>query len=397
MSKPGRAYKMIYQPIRLKRRLVESGISQSVLMKGINKEGYKCSRPTLNLCINRGYFPSNAEKFKKAAESALEKLGCSSEGIWETEPEGRGVKKRGRPRNHKHRDSRYEENIGGEEKMNIIKDYLEDEAIAHFGLSDDPFFELNDHKEIWMSPQLKVAERKVYRAVKGRGIIAITGDYGMGKSTFLRHILSKLIEDKSVRIIMPDRPKREKFDEGLLIEGILRQYNIKSFPRSIGTRYELVKRMLTESMKMGEYTVLIFEESHDIREEFFIDLKRLWDSGQIFKLVALIVIGSGGKDGNNRAWGLRGMIEHNTFIREFAERCCLVDIGSLNGKMGEYLDYRFKKAGRSLKQVFTDAAIKVLSDKAGTPQQANNIAVKAMQNAYRDGKTQVQAEHVAEA
>lgn len=405
MSRTAKVYDMPYRPLRLKRRLLDGGLSQTSLMKALNEKGYECSRPLINLVVNKGYTPDKKpEVFKSLVEEVLKGRGLSAEDIWDQEPDERRPAKNQVPRKIYKRmplpgAGTAEEGTTGEEakKMNYTKEYLEPEEIVHFGLEDDPFFDLDDHRDIWMSAQLKVAERQVWRTIKSRGIIAITGNYGMGKSTFLRHVIAKLLGDKSVRIIMPDRLDREKMTGGLLTEEIISQLGGNKMPRSAGQRDKVAKKLLEDNMKSGIYTVLAIDEAHDLKESIFISLKRLWDSGMIFKLIAIVLIGAGGRDEAGKNWGLRGMIEGNPYIKEFAERCYVVDLGKLNGNMSDYLDYRFRTVGRPVGEVFTDDALVHLAQRAKTPQVANNIAVRAMKNAYQDGKTTVHFDHVNDA
>jgi len=278
--------------------------------------------------------------------------------------------------------------------MNYTKEFLEDAHLQHFGLKEDPFYDLEDHSSIWMSPQLRAAERHVMRCVKGRGIMAVTGDFGMGKSTFLRHVLGKLFKDPQVRVVMPDRQDRELMTGGMFTNAIIRALGSGKMPSGGDERDALAKRLLEQNMRAGVYTVLIVDEAHDLRERIFIALKRLWDSGAIFKLIAIILIGAGGIDENNQVWGLKGQIERNPYLREFAERCYMIDLGRLNGNMVDYLDFRFKKCGRSVREIFSDEALALLAEKARTPQLANNIAMRALQNAYRDGRVKIGWHHV---
>jgi type II secretory pathway predicted ATPase ExeA len=394
MSRQAKPYRLPNRPIGLKRRLADAGISHAKIAEKVTNEGCKCSRTLLNLLINKGDLPKRGTAgFKKALEKVLADMGVSASAIWEYEPEDRQPPKRLQPKKgHKYY---FEEEKKEEAKqpMNYTKVYLESDHLIHFGLEDDPFFDFDDHTEIWMSPQLKAIERHAYRTVKGRGILAVTGDFGSGKSTLLRHLLVKLQADPFVRLIMPDRLDRERMTGSMFTNDIIRTLGGTKMPTSSEERDRLAKQLLEKNMKSGVYSVLVIDEAHDLKEKIFIALKRLWDSGAIFKLIAIILVGAGGGEGG-KVWGLRGMIEHNPYLKEFSERCYLVDLGKLNGSIIDYLDYRFRKVGRPVREIFTDGALSLLAQKAQTPQLANNVAVRAMQIAYRDGKSQVHFDHM---
>jgi type II secretory pathway predicted ATPase ExeA len=185
---------------------------------------------------------------------------------------------------------------------------------------------------------------------------------------------------------------------GLLTEEIISQLGGTTMPRSAGQRDKVAKRLLEDNMKSGVYTVLAIDEAHDLKEKIFISLKSLWDSGMIFKLIAIVLIGAGGRDEAGKNWGLRGMIEGNPYIKEFAERCYVVDLGKLNGNMSDYLDYRFRKVGRAASEIFTpDAMAPPLTARQDAPDVEQRSAVRGMKNAYQDGKTAVHFDHVNDA
>lgn len=281
--------------------------------------------------------------------------------------------------------------------MNYTKSYLDDEVLSHFALESDPFYDIMDFTDVWVSPRLKVIERRVYDTVRRHGIMAIIGDIGAGKTTFLRYVLSKMLKEKNIKIIYPDRMDRKMLNGSALTQAVITQLGGQRIPRAAVERDALAKRLLDENVRMGTNPVLVLDEAHDLREEAYIALKRLWDSGMIFKLLSIILVGQGGTDSQNISYELKDRLENNPFIREFAERCYVIDMGSLNGSMAQYLEFRFKKGGGDVKKVFSDKALHALSKRADVPQLANNIAIRAMNQAYKDGKFQVLPEHVMQA
>ena len=281
--------------------------------------------------------------------------------------------------------------------MNYTKSYIDDEVLSHFGLESDPFYDIIDFTDVWVSPRLKVIERRVYDTIQRHGIMAIIGDIGAGKTTFLRYVLSKLLKEKNIKIIYPDRMDRKQLVGSALTQAVITQLGGQRIPRSGVERDAIAKRLLEENVRMGTNPVLVLDEAHDLREEAYIALKRLWDSGMIFKLLSIILVGQGGTDSKNISYELKDRLENNPFIREFAERCYVIDMGNLNGSMAQYLEFRFKKGGGDVKKVFSDKALHVLAKRADVPKLANNIAIRAMNQAYKDGKFQVAPEHVMQA
>lgn len=391
-------------PLRLKQRLAEAGRSMGWLAEEVTKKGYKISRGTIWLVINKQYQPGEFGRLKLIIEEVLRENRISKEGIWQP---WAGAERRMwqsnarnsyRWRNGARQNTKLEtRNSNKEGEMNYTKTYLDDEVLRHFGLESDPFYDIMDFTDVWISPRLKVIERRVYDTVRRHGIMAIIGDIGAGKTTFLRYVLSKMLKEKNIKIVYPDRMDRKQLGGSALTQAVITQLGGQRIPRSAVERDALAKRLLEENVRMGTNPVLVLDEAHDLREEAYIALKRIWDSGMIFKLLSIILVGQGGTDSQNISYELKDRLENNPFIREFAERCYMIDMGSLNGSMSQYLEFRFKKGGGDVKKVFSDKALAVLSKRADVPQLANNIAIRAMNQAYKDGKFQVAPEHIMQA
>jgi len=388
-----KVWEMKSRPIRLKSRLLDAGIRQVEVAKEL-----KLSRALINTVCERGYLPPSIDDFKEKVENFLRARRIACAGIWQMEPEP----KRGKmPRRLRISDCgfRIEKNKETKAKevreMNFTKEYLSEEELRHFSLQADPFFDLEDYQDIYKSPQLKVVERKFFETIKRHGIMAIVGEVGSGKSTLLRHILGRMMKDRSIRLIMPDAIDRERLCGSNITQAVISQMGASKVPRFAVERDRLAKRMLEESVRAGSDPVLVIDEAHDLKPEAIIGLKRLWDSGMIFKLLSIIILGQGGED-NRGAWGLKGSLLFHGSLKEFAERCYLVDLGTMNGSMADYLDWRFSRAGAKVRKIFSDDALKMLIKKAPQPQAANNVAMRAMKLAFRDGSLTVTKDHVAD-
>lgn len=389
MRHEAKVWEMKSRPIRLKDRLLDAGIRQVELAKELN-----LSRALINTVCERGYLPPSIDDFKEKVENFLRARKIACAGIWQMEPEPRRGKMPRRMGNAGFR-MRDEKQKEVKSEMNFTKEYLTEEELRHFSLQGDPFFDLDDYQDIYKSPQLKVVERKFLETIKRHGIMAIVGEVGSGKSTLLRHILGRIMKDRSIRLIMPDAIDRERLCGSNIIQAVISQMGASKVPRFAVERDRLAKRMLEESVRAGSDPVLVIDEAHDLKPEAIIGLKRLWDSGMIFKLLSVIILGQGGEDSR----GLFGLKSHLLFdreLKEFAERCYLVDLGTMNGSMADYLDWRFSKMGAKVRKIFSDDALKMLIKKAPQPQAANNVAMRAMKLAFRDGSLTVTKDHVAD-
>src|SRR5574343_350365 len=169
------------KPLRLKQRLAEAGRSPGWLAEEVTKKGYKISRATMWGVINKQYRTSEYDRLKKIVEEVLTDNKISIQGIWNYLPGAEYKMHRVRPHGFRHRafhplhprqrgtiavpllrGIKGEKISQKEEEMNYTKLYLEDEILRHFGLESDPFYDILDFTDIWVSPRLKVVERRVY-------------------------------------------------------------------------------------------------------------------------------------------------------------------------------------------------------------------------------------------
>ena len=379
------------RPIALKQRLADAGRSMKWLADEVVKRGYKISRVTIWCVINKDYRTKKFGILKTLIEEILQENGISTRGIWSKLPDGEKMMRKIRPLPHTEEYQNKEVN-----EVNYTRMFLDEEVLQHFGLQEDPFFDTGDFTEIWLSPRHRVIERRVYDTIKRHGIMAIVGPIGAGKTTFLRYLLGKLTHDKNIKVVYPDRLDRKQLLGSSLTQGIIRELGGVRIPRSGVERDAVARRLLEENVRSGIHQVLVLDEAHDLKEEAFIALKRLWDSGMLFRCLSILLVGQGGIDKYGNSYGLLGKLEYNPWIREFAERCYTVDMGDLNGSMRSYLEYRFKRVGGEVDRVFEAKALNLLTTKADVPQLVNNICIRAMIAAYRDGRQKVMPEHIAE-
>lgn len=279
---------------------------------------------------------------------------------------------------------------------NKTKEFLDPEHIEHFNLKADPFFDLGDHRNIWSNKKLDRIKHLICLTAQNQGIMVLTGDYGAGKSTMLRHVLRDMMTDGVTKIIMPDRLDRKALKGDMLTLAIIDQMGTPGMrvPSSTVRRDKMVKDLLTKAIQRGEQPFLVIDEAHDLKSDIFISLKRLWDSGLIFRNIGILLVGSGGVDADGCPWGLRWEIEGNPELKEFAERTRLVDMGRLADGLTEYLSWRFSTVGSSLEAVFEADALEVLAERAQTPQLLGILAIRAMREAYLDHATKVTVENV---
>lgn len=384
------------QVLRLKGYIKRLG-GQSNFTDLLRDEGYECSRTQINLTCNKGLLPKKKpEAYQSTINKVLVAHGYDPERAWQ--PINIRVINGANPTKKRPIDQKPSENNtqrGNPNMMNKTKEYLEPEHLRHFCLQDDPFFDSGDHQKIWLNPRLQRVKQLIEITAKSHGMMVITGDYGAGKSTLLRNVLGGMLADGKTQIIMPDRLDRPAMKGDMLTMAVITQLSgNQKIPNSAIKRDQLAKSLLVKAVQRGERPFLVIDEAHDLKTELFIALKRLWDSGLIFRNIGILLVGAGGKGSDGRPWGLRWDVEGNPDIREFSERTRLVDLARLNEDLPDYLSWRFGNVGKSIDDVIDADAVTLLCEKARTAQLLGNITVSAMREAYLDGALKVTVDHV---
>lgn len=387
--------------IRLKEYTQRMG-GQGALAAALRDAGHAYSRSLVNLTCNHGTLPKrNPDIYREAINQVLTAKGFDAASAWqpltETAPMSGTPTKVDAHEGLQSEGKRPSKSTPPEDYImaNKTKEYLEPEMLRHFGLKSDPFFDLGDHRAIWLNERLERIKNLIHVRAQAQAMMVITGSFGAGKSTLLRHVLRDMLPDRRYHIIMPDRLDRKALRADALALSIIDHMSPPGsrIPNSTLRRDKLARTLLTKAIQRGEYPLMVIDEAHDLNEDIFIALKRLWDSGLIFRNIAILLAGAGGLDAQGRPWGLRWQIEGNPDLKEFAERVQLVDLGRLAESLADYLAWRFAAVGSDLQAVFEPEAVGLLVERGETPQLVGNLAIRAMREAYLDGAAKVTVGH----
>ncbi|MBI1397081.1 MAG: AAA family ATPase [Betaproteobacteria bacterium] len=386
------------------RRYVTALGGNQAFSSAIAKAGFKASARAVRAAWSEGRLPvRDPEGFRRAVNAVLAARNLSPSAAWRRKKNapggevpsreqrtGRSGQLRGDPRQP--RTSRKAST------MNVIREPLGHDVLRHFGLQADPFLAIPDARHVWTNPTLETLRQIILTAAQRQQILAITGDYGSGKSTLFRAAMIQMLGDPHYRLILPERVDRRSMTATDLVVAVIEELGgaDRPIPRESARRDKLARMLLARAAQRGEWPVLAIDEAHDLPSGFFIALKRLWDSGLLFRNLAVIICGSSWTD-EKRTHGLRQKIELNDGLKEFAERCQLVDLGDQRKHMPDYLSWRLAQAGASVDQIFEDDAVATIVTRGGTPLLTDNLAARAMREAFNDGSRRVKAVHARHA
>ncbi len=264
---------------------------------------------------------------------------------------------------------------------------LDPATIKHFGLRDDPFAPPATPDEMHLPGTLVAFETRLETAIRRRGIVALTGPAGAGKSTITRRLWGRCARQQKIRLISPAIEDRRKITHTVLGIAILRDLlKRETASYSAEARSDLLRTTLRERQEEGEYPVLVIDEAHHLSIQGLLAVKHLWDSHTLFRQLAVIMVGQP---------LLAARLRSDPALAEVGGRTEILELRPYRAnEVRDYLAWRLKRVGAELSEVFDDAAISAIALSARFPLWINNTAAAALTNAHAVSDRRVTAAHV---
>lgn len=230
-----------------------------------------------------------------------------------------------------------------------------------FNATPDPgfFFLSKRHREAFSHLAYGVNERK--------GIIVITGEIGTGKTTLCRFFLNRLDKNINTAVIL-----NPYLSEAELLEAVLNDFGLRCKGSSrIKLIWEL-NRFLLKQSEAGNNAVLIVDESQCLKPETLEQIRLLSNlETEKDKLLQIVLVGQPELSQKLNLYELRQLKQRvmvNYHISPLDET-----------EIRDYVNHRLSIAGAGMTAVFTDEAIKLVSEfSAGTPRLINMICDRAL-------------------
>lgn len=327
-----------------KQLLEQHNITQAQIAKAIG-----VSPATINLILNHGKYPKNAEQVRKQLRQYLTECGMTAENINLLLKEESRV-------------------ITESDIMLLRKQTLSPQARKQFKLVRNIFTDnVRQANEVHKNPEINNIREALWQTAKGNmSFIAVIGQSGAGKSTLRRELIDRLEgQDESVIVIEPyvlatedNDIKGKTLKSAHIAEAILAtlapSQNAKRSPES---RFRQVHQLLKESCRAGNHHVLIIEEAHSLPIPTLKHLKRFLELENGFTpLLSIILVGQ--NELKNK------LAENNEQVREVVQRCEIYELLPFD-KHGveEYLRHRCVSAGYKLEDFIDDSGIQAIADK----------------------------------
>lgn len=411
-----KAYNLDFAPILLKALVVECDISQADLQQAVEAQvGRKVSRPTINLCLNRGYIPGTIKGFVAAVEQVIDHHPQGRDwllarqlkvaDIWRPLGEDRRL---AMPVGHSRRNRQGRQRVrsamvpGDPEQITINREVemITQEAMRHFKLFRTPFIDdIQKDADVYMSDEHRYIEAAMLDAARHSGFLAVIGEVGSGKSVMRRKVVEQLKRDGDTLVIYPQIIDKTRLTAASICDAIIQDVSSERCKAKLEDKTRQVQRLLLDRAKSGYRACLIMEEAHDLNVNTLKYLKRFYELEDGYKkLLGIILIGQ---------TELKHMFNEsqNVDMREVIRRVQVAEIRGLNGHLRSYLEVKFKRVGREASEIFAEDAYEAMSKRLTSvsrdgkgkvshayPLSVNNHVARALNLAHEMGEAKVTAE-----
>lgn len=259
----------------------------------------------------------------------------------------------------------------------------------YFGLVEPPFDLSTDPRFLYMSPAHARAKAYLdYAVYKGDGLVVITGEIGVGKSTLIHELVAAGHNHADVVVIR--QPQSDTID---FLQAWLLQWGAEQPPATRAALLAAVSAELCERFMWGRRTTLIIDEAQTLGRDLLEELRMLADA-QIGAQKPLAIVLVGQPCLRERLAGAA--------MEQFRQRVRLsFHLSPLDrDETRIYVNKRLEVAGASPGPwpIFRDDAVALIYQyTGGVPRLINVLADLALTAAYLEGTDSVAEQQVANA
>lgn len=251
---------------------------------------------------------------------------------------------------------------------------------AHFNLTEEAYSLSPDPRFIYFSSQHKESLYKAEYAITGKkGIGAIYGNIGMGKTSLARRLWEKYASNPDYNFrILPHSNYPSAYQ---LVKDILKEFKEDKPTRSISDALDTLQAYLIQQYSEGKTTVVVIDEAQDLRPKNFETIRQLLNfENNTEKLLQIILFGQN---------------ELSTKLdRQPALKDRIVIWGALSNltyeDTVELINFRWRTAGGTGNAPFDDEALKAIYFYSnGLPRKISNLCTNALIRAASAGLSSV--------
>ena len=253
--------------------------------------------------------------------------------------------------------------------------------LKYFHLREEPFSTTPDPRFLYKSPVHQVALDRITTSVASRrGINAIIGEPGLGKSMLIRTLLKGF--NTAVQFAWVFNTTMNSRE---LIRYICRDFGFKPKGEDLGDLLIELYSFLIREYEQGRFSVLIIDEAQNLQPEVLEEIRQLSNLETASqKLLQVILSGQPQLD----------LYLNDPGLIQLKQRISLkATLHRLNaGDTAAYVQHRLKVAGARKQEIFTPAALQsVFEISDGIPRLINQVCDNALRAAAEEKVKQIDA------
>ena len=251
--------------------------------------------------------------------------------------------------------------------------------LSFYGLKEKPVNATPDPRFIYMSPAHREAlAQLVYATRERKGFSVLTGRIGTGKTTLLHALRQRLDGQTAVAFVV-----NSSLDFDGILECILDDFGIAKGMESRSQRLLALKSFLLERERMGQATILMLDEAHNLDPQTLEQIRLLSNfETPNTKLLQIVLVGQP---------ELRAVLQLPTLqqLKQRIElRCQIPPLARDEAR--EYIRTRLRVAGAPDLGVFTDAAVERITEYSeGIPRLISLVCDHSLLFGYADQKRRI--------
>jgi type II secretory pathway predicted ATPase ExeA len=267
---------------------------------------------------------------------------------------------------------------------------------AHYGLAEKPFSLFADPRFLYRSRVHGPAFADLLAAIQRReGLIVVTGDIGVGKTTLCRSAIEHL-DRKTFSAFVPDPfMSREDLLKTLLIDfGVVSVDELVSGHLGTASRLELsyvLRDFLDSLISLNAVAVVIIDEAQNLSLPVLEEVRILSEPVGREKLLQVVLVGQLELEAQLKLPQMRQLDQR------VAMRCRLESLSQQEA--APYIEHRIAIAGgASTRASFTASAVGAVHEIThGVPRVINLLCDRALHESWLEAANQVDVPHVLKA
>ncbi len=257
----------------------------------------------------------------------------------------------------------------------MVTYFMDVPYLSYFNLKEEPFSSVASPRFLFLSSPHATALEKVGYVVGARkGIVAVFGDTGTGKSSLARLLHQKFLDSEFLSTLLtnPNYPTANS-----LLRTIAQEFGVPKTDKSFKGMLDLFKAYLfQQAVDEGKTVVLIIDEAQTLKPPLIELLRQLanYETNDM-KLLQLVLFAQE-ELRNTLARPVLRNFKSRIVLASTLEHLSLDDLRAM-------LKFRWEVASGGAQHPFSDNALRAIFEhSAGMPREANILADNALVAAY---------------